>query len=398
MKKYVSLATLLLAGGSQAAGFANTTHTARATGMASAMTAHVQDASSVAFNPAGLSALTTYDLEVGGSAVIPVANLTPRDSNTAEATKFAVSPPPHLFAAFPLTQGLVAGVGVYTPYGAALEWKDGFSGRFVATYSQMATFNLNPTLSYAATDWLRVGVGADILYGMLKIRQRVPLPTNTEAGASISGDDVAFGFNAGVQADLVKNKLSAGITYRSATTLDFKGDAEFTDVPEPLQAAFAKQGVRVSMPMPQSMGLGLAYHPVERMTVAADATWWNWSRLQSLNLEFDNAAFSTSQPKNWHNRWSFDLGAEYAVTPAVTVRAGVGYDPTPIPDATLTPELPDSDRYQGALGVTYGIGKLSLTAGYQLLLFAKKESTTPALPGTYRGSLHVLTFTLGYHG
>ncbi|WP_158623273.1 OmpP1/FadL family transporter [Corallococcus sp. CA053C] len=396
MKKLVTVATLLTAGASQAAGFANNTHTARATGMTSAMTAHVHDASSVAFNPAGLAGLDTFELLVGGAAVVPVANLTAQGSTTAEATKFGVSPPPHLFVAYPFMKGFTAGVGVYSPYGAALEWPETFSGRFVATYSQMATFNINPTLAYAPTEWLRVGAGLDVLYGMLKIRQSIPLSAEAEAGATITGTDVALGFNAGVQADLVKDRLSAGLTYRSATTLGFKGDAEFTDVPEPLQAAFAKQGVTVSMPMPQSVGLGLSYTPTPRLLLAVDATWWNWSRLQKLDLDFENTAFSTSQPKNWHNRWQFSLGGEYAVTPALTVRAGAGYDPTPVPDETLTPELPDSNRIQGALGLTYGFGHLSLSGGYQLLLFTEKRSTAPSAPGTYTGSLHVLSFTLGY--
>ena len=44
------------------------------------------------------------------------------------------------------------------------------------------------------------------------------------------------------------------------------------------------------------------------------------------------------------------VGLDYAVNPALTLRAGVQYDPTPTPDVGRTARVPDSDRW------LYGVG------------------------------------------
>jgi long-chain fatty acid transport protein len=90
------------------------------------------------------------------------------------------------------------------------------------------------------------------------------------------------------------------------------------------------------------------------------------------------------------------VGGEYLVTDALAVRAGFVYDPTPSPEETLAPDLPDADRLKLSVGAGYGFGAFRVDAGYQLVLLQERRSTFPLLPGTYDGMAHVVGLTLGY--
>jgi long-chain fatty acid transport protein len=149
--------------------------------------------------------------------------------------------------------------------------------------------------------------------------------------------------------------------------------------------------------MPASLGLGVAVTPIPRLTLAFDANWVRWSSLEQLFFELQTtAAASPPAPKNWEDRWNFRLGGEYGVTDALAVRAGIVYDPTPSPEETLSPDLPDADRLRFSVGAGYAFSSFRVDAGYQLVVLQEQRSTFPPLPGTYSGTAHVIGLTLGY--
>jgi long-chain fatty acid transport protein len=56
----------------------------------------------------------------------------------------------------------------------------------------------------------------------------------------------------------------------------------------------------------------------------------------------------------WHDGWFFALGAEYDLSPKVTLRTGVAYEISPIQNASeRLLQLPDADRWWASLGGTY---------------------------------------------
>ena len=79
------------------------------------------------------------------------------------------------------------------------------------------------------------------------------------------------------------------------------------------------------------------------------------------------------------------------------LRAGILYDPTPSPQDTITPELPDANRINIALGAGYQWRHFALDAGYQLVVITNATSTAPQFPGSYSGLANLLSLTVGYH-
>jgi long-chain fatty acid transport protein len=57
------------------------------------------------------------------------------------------------------------------------------------------------------------------------------------------------------------------------------------------------------------------------------------------------------------------VGASFALSEQIALRAGVAFDETPVPDATRGPQLPDSDRTWLAVGARWNRGALTLDFG-----------------------------------
>ncbi len=394
MKKTLLVVTLLAAGTSQAAGLAIDTQNARATGMGSVGVASSQDASSIYYNPAGILGVTRMDAQLGDSLILLDLGFT-REGDSKQ-TQNTVSPPPHAYFAYKFHEKVAAGVGVFTPFGANSQWPDDFVGRFIAKRSRVATYDINPTVAFAPMPWLRLGAGFQAVYGTVDISRQLNLMV-TEGSVALSGSDWGFGYNAGVQVDVVPQFLTLGVQYRSQVKLGFQGDADFTSPPELAPAVPPDQPFTLDVTMPASLGLGVALVPLPKLLVSADVNWVQWSRVQQLHFQLQQTPqASPPVPKNWEDRWNFHLGAEYGVTSTFAVRAGFVYDPTPSPEETLSPDLPDADRMRISVGAGYSFSSFRVDAGYQLVLLTDQRSTFQPLPGTYSGSAHVVGLTLGY--
>jgi long-chain fatty acid transport protein len=395
MKKTLTLVTLLAASTSQASGLSVDTHGARATGMGSVGVANNQDASAIYYNPAGILGVNELDLQLGDTLILADLSFTPEGGT--KQSKLMPAPPPHGYFVYKLHETLAAGVGVFAPYGSDISWPDDFVGRFVTQKSSLLTLDINPTVAFAPVDRVRLGVGVQLEYGALSLERELS-PALPGASQRLSGTAWGVGYNAGLQVDVVRNLVTVGAHYRSEVKLDFDGDVESRDVPPPAAPLVPPdQEFSLTWRMPASLALGVSVTPLPRLVVAADANWFEWSSTRELAIELKTTPdFNQTLNKRWRNRWNFHLGGEYGVTDALAVRAGFIYDPTPIPQETLTPDVPDSDRLNFAVGAGYKFSTFRADLGYQLVVLREQRSTFEDLPGTYSGTAHVIGLTLGY--
>ncbi|RKG77320.1 OmpP1/FadL family transporter [Corallococcus terminator] len=393
MKKTLSLVAMLAAGTSQAAGFQIDTHSARATGMGGTATAALDDSSAVYYNAANILGVKKLDITLGDTGILPSITFQ-RVGGEQEGQKTTLSPPPHFFVAYKPFQKLAVGVGVYTPFGARSRWEDGFSGRFRGNESSLATYYINPTIAYELHERFRFGVGLDIARATIELTRGLDF-VNSEGSIHLGGADWGSGFNVGVQATVLEN-LKFGLHYRSAIQINFDGKADFQNIPAEFQSRLKDQSARADVVLPSTVTAGLSYSPMDRLLLAFDASWVDWSTFSELAIRFDDSSIDNPLPKRWHAKWKYALGAEYGVTPALNVRAGFVYDPSPSPNNTLTPDLPDANRIKATLGLGYAFNPFRADLGYQFVALVDKDSTAPGIPGTYSGSAHVFGLTLGF--
>src|SRR5690554_7267426 len=217
-------------------------------------TAVVEDATTVYYNPAGMSKLTRPEISVGGAYI----NIDAKFSNGERTNPLGVSSDieggydhggslipassiPFVYYAHPINEKLALGFGIFVPFGAHTEYSDtALSGGF-AGKTELTTVDFQPAFSYKINDTLAIGGGLDIVYAkgtLSKQLDLVPYAPGSpvleqeaykgyENTFSVEGDDVAVGWNLGLMWDITP-ETTLGLTYRSEVKFTLEGDAEFT--------------------------------------------------------------------------------------------------------------------------------------------------------------------------
>lgn len=409
MKKVLSAVTLLAAGAAHAAGFAIDTQSGRATAMSTASTAITTDASSVFYNPAGLLGVEAIDLQLGVTPIMPRLKFT-SSAGTETTSRFRVSPPPHVYAAIRPSEKLAAGIGVFTGYGARSSWPEGWEGDDLSLSSYVATFNINPSVAYAPLPWVKLGAGFQAVRGILELERALGFGDSV-GQIKIGGADWGFGYNAGFVVDVPKlpRKVSFGMHYRSKVKFAMQGSADFQGpgggaVPAAFASRLDDQPVTLDVTTPWSLQVGAGVQVTDKLLLSADGHLVGWRRFPELFFDFqENDDLDNRLRKEWENTWNWHLGAEYLATEKLALRAGAMYDPAPTPrddsgaSPTLTPDLPDSNRVKGTLGVGYDAKPFRADLGYQFIVLTGLRSSTPTgFRGEYSGTAHVFSVTVGY--
>ena len=434
---------LLGAGNVYAAGFALIEHSASGMGNAYAGGAAIAgDASTVYFNPAGMTRLTRqqmsaaihyidikFDFADDGSTTAGGEPLTGADSDGG-----AVVVVPNVYYVRPLTPALVFGVGVNVPYGLETHYDDDWVGRYHAVKSELVTVNINPGLGWRVDDKLSVGGGISLQYAEATFSSVVDIgafctdlgnvddcdalfdfqPQQDDGFGEQTGDSWGWGFNIGLIYALTDHSR-LGLAYRSQVEHELEGEADFT-MPGGLAAVltsdvFTDVDVSASTTLPETVSLSYYHELSPRLAVMADWTWTRWSRFDELRIEYDNPDQpDTVTTQEWNDSSRYSIGVSYVLNRQWLLRGGVALDESPIPDAQhRTPRVPGNDRRWLAFGAGYTVSDdLSFDVGYAHLFIADtkinhefESETTPALRhtlrGGYEGAVNIFSAQLNWH-
>ncbi|MDQ8203914.1 OmpP1/FadL family transporter [Pelagicoccus sp. SDUM812003] len=355
--------------------------------------ASAEDASTVYFNPAGMSLIDKPQLSAGLHAILPEASFTNQGSSTmgaptqgGNATSDEGALVPNLYYVAPLNDDLVWGVGLSAPFGLTTEYDDDWVGRYVARKTELKTVLFNPSLAYRVSDKLSVGGGFSYLKGEAVLSNAIDMglvflsqfqaggiPMNQQTmalagdiqanfgtgkydgGVSLEGDGEGWGFNLGLIYEL-SDATRLGAHYRSGISLDLSGQATFEVGPlqSLLGPAFMDQGGAVSLDLPDSASVSMYHELNDRWTLMGDVTRTWWSDFQTLTIEFENPSPPDSViPELWEDVNKYSLGATYAFSDTLRGRFGVAYDESPVPnDEVRSPRIPDEDRMWLSLGLS----------------------------------------------
>lgn len=355
------------------------------------------DGSSIFFNPGALSFTPKRNVNLGASIIMAKALY---DASTSEypSTYQArnlnkIGTPFSFYADFNTGEDdkWKVGLGVYTPYGSAVEYEEGWKGRFLLKSIDLKAICIQPTVSYRIGNF---GIGAGFVYGIgsFKFERGVPLTTlgtDAEGNALLEGKASGMGFNIGVFGKL-NDQWTVGINYRSLIKMKSKdGKADFT-VPSAVGSLFPDTEVAAELPLPAVATLGVGYKATEKLQLAFDAQYTFWSVYDTLRFDYtSNTAglTDTKSDRSYANSLTLRLGAEYNVNSKIDVRAGVVYDFAAADKYHMTPETPDANRFAPSVGL--GIKPIeNLTIDVSLLWVEgqKREirNTESNFNGTYK--------------
>ncbi|HEY7985593.1 MAG TPA: outer membrane protein transport protein [Methylophilaceae bacterium] len=430
MKKINVLIAVLCSGASltaSAAGFALIEQSASGMGNAFAGgSAAAEDASTIFFNPAGMTYLPDDQLVISGHAIRPSADFSNNGSHSAFGTPTTGgnggdagdwSIVPNIFYSKALSPDLRIGLGISAPFGLKTDYESGWIGRYQALKSELNTININPSIAFKATDRLSLGFGVSAMRADADLTNAVDIGTltgvpalrqNFDGLAELQGNDWGFGWNAGAIFQL-NDTTRLGLAYRSQVHQRLEGNVNFTlqpGTPGALAAAFPNGAISAKLTLPDSLSASMFHQLNDQWDVMADVTWTDWSTFKNLTALRGTGAVLSSTPENWKNTTRISAGASYRYSEVLKLRAGIAYDESPVPDAFRTPRIPDNDRTWLSVGASYKVApSSSLDIAYSHI-FVKSTSinkTTDNIAplqdtviGSYDSDVNILSAQLTY--
>jgi len=347
-------------------------------GNAYAGSAAVADnASTVFFNPAGLTQLTGFQFSAGVTAVGPSYEFrndgsTGTGSNGGDAGGWHGVP--NLYLSGRLTDNLSLGFGVSAPFGLATEYDSAWIGRAQAIKSEIRTVNFNPSVAYRVNDKVSLGFGVNY--------QKIDAEL-TNSLSRLKGDDSAWGWNVGALFSL-SPAMRVGLSYRSSMKYTLEGTMNGT-IP-----------VKADVELPDTAILSVWQQVSDRWEAMGDLSYTRWNTLRSLNVvsRASGATLGTEQ-FNYDNSWRVAWGAAYKASDAAKLKFGIAYDRTPVRDADRSARVPDNSRLWLSLGGQWNAGRYGkVDVGYSYLyvrdpdINMTKNGTT--LRGSYDAGAHIV--------
>lgn len=434
----------------QAAGFALIENSASGMGNAFAGgSAIADDASTVYFNPAGMTRISGTQITVAGHFISPSAKFTDTGStsltgapltgnnDTTDESAFV----PNFYYVTNIGNNSQFGLGITVPFGLTTDYNDEWVGRYSATKSDLQTININPSIATKATDKLAVGFGIDIQYIEATLENELDsgaicvgiqmqggadaataiancqgagfavADSSIDSAQSLKGDDWSTGFNFGLLYDL-DDASRIGFAYRSGIRHKLDGNVNFTLSPQlagligslpttpfDLTTLFSDTGVSAGIELPKTISVSYYRDVNTQFAVMADITWTEWNNFKELSVVFDNTIQGESTiPENWENAMRYAIGMNYRPNDTMVYRAGIAYDETPVSSPEYrTPRIPGNDRTWLSLGLGYNLSDTtSIDVGYAHLFIDDTsinnvDSFGHTLAGTYEADVDIFS-------
>jgi long-chain fatty acid transport protein len=392
-------------------GFAVNEHSIGAMSMGLAVTARLDNASTNWYNPAGLGFLDGLDIYLGGTFIIPFfkysdpEGMRPSAENTSKLTFV-----PNFHMHYRINDMFAVGFSLAAPYGLTSSLPNDWAGSSVIQKVVLQTIGLYPTFTIRPHKIVSIGISPVFMFGILELRRGLGLADvdgtiNGQLG--IGGDGFGVGANIGIQVRPFDG-FYLGFMYRSRIKLKFKGTAEFM-VPTVNAYDLPDQDISLSIMLPDRCLLGIGYDILKNLYISADVEIFFWSLFNKIEIQFKEPLTVPSGRKseevieeNWKNSWGLRSGIQWIIKDMVPIRAGIGFDWSPVPNNTLSPILPDSGR----LYVTFGAGYQHKKSGFYFdvgYLFVKwlsvsvsKDESTLHFPQKYNNSAHLVGLNIGW--
>jgi long-chain fatty acid transport protein len=380
------------------------------------MTAGGEDISAMYHNPAALARYRGNKVLATASRIVPKTTFKDGVANRGTGAAIAGSSThgdsgkdatlPAMYAMWdPSSSGISGlerfrfGVAINVPWGLETEYQSDWIGRYHATQSAIQTLAVAPTASY------EVGGGLTIGGAIVGQRIEAKLGKAVQVAAILGAGGDAFSMLYGEDQGSVGGRFGMlwqptqrtrlGVAYHTEMRHTLKGDAKFFGAPTTLinNNLLRDTTIQTSVALPEIASFGVQHEILDGLTLAGEAAFTRWSRVQELRIKFASGRADDVTPLKWKDTMFFAVGAIWKPVAPWTFRFGVAHDETPVPDAERTPRVPDQDRTWFSAGASYEIGAFGFDLGYSHIVARRARvmlSDTGATtdPNRFRGNLN----------
>ncbi len=165
------------------------------------------------------------------------------------------------------------------------------------------------------------------------------------------------------------------------------------------------------LPLPMTLGAGVAYKPMPKLTLTADVSWTHWSTWETIGISLTDPTGATetvSMKENWKNTFEYGAGAEYCVLEKenmkLDLRGGFYMVDTPSPQSTISPTILDpKKRTVLTAGLGLALEKITFSVSYERIILGEAVindyvfddnglGTNENWAGIYELNANVITF------
>lgn len=276
---------------------------------------------------------------------------------------------------FQVNQNLFLGLAINAPYGSGTN--PGFwGGSWDITRSRVFSVNVQPVVGYRINDQFSIAVGAQIQHFRFTQEQGLsPFGGLSAEIGQVTGTDWGFGFTAGLTFTPVPG-TSFGLGYRSAVDHRLKGTQSYgANITNPATGAVVvpagSYAINADIATPQSVTFS-ARQQIGAFSVSGTVEWRDWSSLGVVRI--NNSPTGSTLTLNYRDGWFFSVGGDWRALDNLTLRAGIGYEMTPVQDQFRTLTVPDSNRLWLGAGATWDVNNwLSISGSYTYIHFQRER-------------------------
>lgn len=355
LKLIPALLLVISSGVASASGFQLMEQNASGIGNAYSGSAAVADnASTIFFNPAGMTQLQAHEISGGIAGLNTSIRFNDKGSSVGglagtgeggDAGGWLLVPNGYL--SWALTKDLYLGLGIGKPFGVKTEYNDPWLGAAQATLFEIKTVNINPSLAYRVNDKVSLGFGLNWQRAELDYRRHQS--TASTSPWKLTLDDDSWGWNAGALFSLSPS-TKVGVSYRSEVKYDLTGKI----------AAAAPGNAKANLKLPGTFILSVTQKLSDKWEMLGDASWTGWNSISKLNILRTTGALEQTLDTDFRNTWRVALGANYKFNDSWKLKYGVAYDQAPVKrPANREVFLPDNDRIWLSIGAQWAPSKTS---------------------------------------
>lgn len=250
------------------------------------------------------------------------------------------------------TSGMGTDFGL-TPFSAA---GGGNPAMFFEGYSSIQFWQMAPTLAWNVNKQLSVGGSLNIDYQSVALKQKFSadvnadgIPDTTMLNLDLSRTAQAFGYGISLGALYdVNDQITLGFSYKSKQSFpDMEYQLGYGDLMDNLgmtsngcPANNCPAGLyKLQLDFPAMIAVGVAYSPVEALTISLDVKQIQWSdTLDVLTITGPNG-MRLDMASGWSDQTVVALGVEYAVNQRLRLRMGFNQADAPIDAADVDNNL-----------------------------------------------------------
>ncbi|MFV1956404.1 MAG: OmpP1/FadL family transporter [bacterium] len=363
-----SLVLILAAGTAFAGAFRIPESGAAAMAQGNAFVGQADDPSAVHHNPGAITGLEGNQFMSGLNIISPESEFEGVDM---KKETFYV---PYLFYTNHLGEGdWWLGFGVNAPFGLGTEWDSSaaFNAFFrgitplnpvdIVTKTSLEIVKISPVAAYRVNDNFSVGFGPEYYY----VKEVIYNGGSSDGAGTgweytMDGDGNGLGFTFGSLYQAT-DALRIGFSYHSGVTAELSGDA--AGLPETSGAPYTGKA-SVDLNIPDTYAVGINYRASEKFSFNVDLDFTQWSDYDKLVFKRPDGSVIRTITKNYEDVMATRLGGSYYVDNNWTVRVGYFTEPTPVPESTFDPRLPDADATAISVGAGYDAGSWATNFAY----------------------------------